>query len=559
MMPVNEIEQRLIGIDSPYEIREVIEDGVSHRIFRHAPQSLNDIFRRAVKMGGTPFATFGSERMTYGQAFEEAGRVAMVLRERFGVGSGVRVGLALDNRPEWISAFFAIISLGATAVLIAQKDPAQIHHCVLESRCLLLLVDVPTLETISPMDTAFPLIVVGLQGTKLSSSNDRFYLDQLIRETVGTCTDFGSLPSLPPNRECVIAFTSGTTGKPKGVVLTHLNIISGLMNMALGGLLAHALNGDVARRRPAGRRIPCALVHLPMSYIGGFSPLLLTLMVGGRLVILHRWDLDDVSRLIEIEQVTSLPGCDPAQLRELLQINVDAASLTSIGVSGVALHKELLHELATRWPHVVVGTGYGMTETSGSIAVIAGQALMERPQSSGRVLPTVDIRIVGDDNMSVAPGCEGEIWLRSASLMRGYCTASESPHGLIDGWFRTGDLGVLSEDRHLSIVDRLADAFTIDSTRVSALELERALVNDPRIVEAAVFKRNKQSHDSILIVVVVPRLPNLIDTASIQSTVTSISLIPASKVNVLYVSTLPRNRFGKVDRAALRLQTATDY
>jgi long-chain acyl-CoA synthetase len=262
--------------------------------------------------------------------------------------------------------------------------------------------------------------------------------------------------------------------------------------------------------------------------------------------------------------VHSLAGATPAQIRELMRHMPEEGSLTSIGIHGTALHPVLLEEIVNHWPRVTVNSGYGTTETNGSVASISGETLRRYPHCAGRVLPTIEVRIVGLDGFDVEPGEIGEVWLRGASLMHGYCTEGGSVEGLADCWFKTGDLGWLSPHRFLSIVDRVNHVIETGNRRISALELERAVTCDAGVAEAAVLceltaetSSGRQGKEGISVVVVaVPKFGATLDGEGIRRVVAERGSVAANAVMVVEAPLLPKDRSGKVNRTELRAMLA---
>ena len=586
------LESRLVAAQSPYELVTVQRDGIARHVYRHAPGTLNELYRKALQMGTATLAVFGDRRVSYEEVFSEAALFASILRKRFAVSPRVRVAIALEGRPEWLVALVAVTSVGATAVLIDVLNATAIPHSLKVARCALAVIEGSVASEIShSLDEVKHLITTGgnrfnaaFHSTQCSRWDDLLEEARIplvrhgrgikaIRElqmTFGArgAAEVSSSANAPASSaqadEAIIAFTSGTTGPPKGVVLSHEGIVTGLMNMALGGMLADAaFASDTAKKMSAKNRMPrrpCSLVLAPLSHVSGYSQLLLALILGGKLVFQKEWDVEAIGCLIDCEQVHSLLGATPAQIRELMRHKPEAGSLTSIGIHGTALHRTLLEEIVAQWPQVTVHSGYGSTETNGSIASISGETLRRYPHCAGRVLPTVEVRIVGLDGIDVELGDIGEVWLRGASLMRGYCTEGSSVEGLADGWFKTGDLGCLSPHRFLSIVDRLNHVIKTGSRRISALELERAVACDTSVAEVAVLcelmagpRGGRQGEEGISVVVVaVPKFGATLDGEEIRRVVVERGAIAESAVMVVEAPLLPRNRSGKVNRTELR-------
>jgi acyl-CoA synthetase (AMP-forming)/AMP-acid ligase II len=246
-----------------------------------------------------------------------------------------------------------------------------------------------------------------------------------------------------PTHEAVILFTSGSTGHPKAVSLSHLNVISGLMNMMLASALAALEDRD---RVPTTAKLPpCALIHTPLCYIGGLSAVLMAIMNGTRVVVTDEWNCDAACALVEAEQVTALPHLGRTQIEELLSRDRVIQRLSSIGLHGASVPRKVIEQIVASAPAVKIVAGYGMTETSGSIAVISGHALRSRPGSSGRIVPALDVRIC-TANGSVAVAEEpGELLISGVSVMRGYL---QSGRAFEVDCFNTGDIAHIAADGH---------------------------------------------------------------------------------------------------------------
>jgi long-chain acyl-CoA synthetase len=546
------LEKDLTRAGSLYELVDSTVDGIRCRVYRHGPQSLNDIFRRALAMGDAALAVFEQRRLSYREAFSEAARLAALLRHRYAIGDGKRVAIALPNSAEWIVTFIAVTSLGAAAALIDPADSDRLQHAISISGCSLLIVEPSALSAAKCVSGAASVLVTGRSPLQSDIDAKVSYQDDLMTDSTYAAPAPMSLRSLSADSEAVIAFTSGTSSRPKGVVLTHVGVITGLMNMMLGGLLANAAAPQTRQPNAAIPSAPCVMVLSPLPYIGGYAQMLLMLMVGGRVVIPCGRDLEDICRLIDVERVRSVSGVSLSQMTDLIRIKPDSGPLAYLAINGTALHTAILDDIAARWSRVVIGSGYGMTETNGSIAMTAGRMLRTHPSRSGRVLPTVEVRIVGENGLDLADGEVGEIWLRGASLMRGYCGSSRCPEGLIDGWFKTGDLGRLSTDRYLSLLDRISNTFMLGHKTTSSLEIERVVVQEEGVAEAAAWCVKGEGEIPLVKIMFVPHPGEVIEINSLRARVASALAISETRVEVFAAATLPRNQSGKVDRALLR-------
>jgi acyl-CoA synthetase (AMP-forming)/AMP-acid ligase II len=203
--------------------------------------------------------------------------------------------------------------------------------------------------------------------------------------------------AVDPDSEALVVFTSGSSGIPKGVRHSHRSLLSGLRNMMLGGALSGCTRPKVglAQSKPEP---PCALVLAPLAYIAGYSAFLMSISGGGRIVLARGEPEDRIIELLELEGAQSITGASPELLRRWVR-RPDAATrlraLRRLQLHGESLRRTLVEEIQTLLPEVQLLTGYGLTETSGSIATSAVSWVLDTPGCCGPLLPSVDLRIVG--------------------------------------------------------------------------------------------------------------------------------------------------------------------
>jgi long-chain acyl-CoA synthetase len=549
---LSELERRLIQPGSPYELRLLEVDGIEYRSYARGPETLPDIYRRALAMGDATLAISVERRLSYRDAFALAGYLGSRLRSDFAMGPGSRIGIAIHDPCDWIVAFLAVTSLGGTAVLLKRIEPQNITQCLDIAGCALLIVDSPTARSFEHLIRGVVTVVVrSEQGDFLAASESSWFHTVLLRTSDAneTSAPFAHVSS---SQDALLTFTSGTTGPPKGVISTHGAVISGMMNMIFSATLAAAGQRPVDVRGQRRRRGPCTLVLSPLYHVSGYAQLLLALFVGGKLAFVPRWECSQVIRIIDQESVRSLSGATIPQIKELLHEKDDPGPLAGVSVAGVELPRGVLEEISAKWPLVIVGTGYGLTETNGSVSAISGAALRDHPFSMGRVVPTLDIRVIGRGGAVSLPGELGEIWIRGSSMMRGYICSSAVPNGLIDGWFKTGDIGTITADRILSIAERANEIVTIEGIEIFPTAVERVALSHPSVEEAVVVGVDFGSVQKSLVVAICVKPGQQIDLGTIDANISAELLLPSGVMEIVVMREFPRNPSGKIDRAALR-------
>ena len=521
-------QERLVAPGSPFELCSLGR----RCVYRHAPRTLPELLQKIRRAATKMTLSTGDTHLTYSELSHRASAFAARLSAEWSIGPGVRLGIVIPNGLEWPVAFVAACMSGAVPVLIEPGlQRGAICQLLERTECRAVVVQSSLAEELRSFGDRTPTVLVEVVGW-----------DGQIPQPVDPA----------PENIAIIACTSGTTtGRPKAVMLDHTGVITGLYNMMLGSALASARNA-VRAPPPTPASIPTTLLSTPLSHVGGYSGFLLNCLGGGRLLIPTKWDTGEVLRAVEQEKVRSLSGATPRQVRELLRAP-DAGgrldSLRSLTFHGAAFQSGLLEEIAAVLPAATVGTGYGMTETNGSVCIAAGAELRQRPDVSGPLLPTVELALKDRSGEVVPPGREGEIWLRGAMLMRGYCTAPEPTAGtLIDGWLRTGDLGCLEESQFLRVLDRQDEFVECRGRRVPCGQIEGPIRGGLQADEVVALEVQGQ-----LVLVIVPKPGDRLESAGLEERLRCLSpVVTGGDVRIVIREEVPRTLRGKIDRRALR-------
>jgi acyl-CoA synthetase (AMP-forming)/AMP-acid ligase II len=327
-------------------------------------------------------------------------------------------------------------------------------------------------------------------------------------------------PHVAPGDPALIPYSSGTSGLPKGVVLTHANLVTAV-GQAQSGL--RITPGDVVA------------VLAPLHHVMGFVIALgCGLAAGARLKMLPRFDPSTFVRDVRDVTVLIVP---PPVLGFLVAQPEDLPAAQLIVSGGAPLGAPLQQAVAERFPHAVVGQGYGMTETTAVVA-IPDRDLGTVPGSAGRVAPDTEVRVEA-----------GELLVRGPQTMRGYL---RQPADLIDadGWVHTGDLGHVDADGNVFVVDRLKELIKVNAEQVAPAELEAVLGSHPAVAEAAVVGRPDERRGEVPIAFVVAR--EEVDGEALMAWVAE-RVAPFKRLHgVEFVERLPRTPAGKLLRRLLQ-------
>jgi len=545
-----------------FEIEEIQVNGIGCRVFRRAPTTLKAVFAGAQQFSEREFIIYNDVRMSYGEAFAKAAALAATIARQIKVKKGTRIALVMHNRPEWIIGFIAIASLGATAVLVNSRGTANELKAALDtSASELIIADEGRAHLLDAPAQRRPMIVVpSHQQTSQQDSPFNAAWLPFSRAIADWQTAPLQLAEVDPDDEAIVMFTSGTTGGAKAALLSHRNVLAGLMNiqysMAVVGTQVAAQYGiDLATLSTL--RPPAALLVFPLFHSSGcYSVLLANVLSGGKIVILPKWNAEHALDLIERERIAGFAG-SPTMWWDMLQIDRsqrDTNSIFSIGVGGQALHKKLLQEVAAAFPQAMVGVGYGMTETNGTICQLVGPALLERPSASGRILPTAEVKIMRDDGTPAAENESGEVWVRGAMVMQGYCNNPSATAQALrpDGWLQTGDLARIDSEGYLHIVDRKKHIVISGGENISCTEVEAAALEFDGVAHAAALGLADERLGERLVLVIVAQ--RAIDDDELKKYIGTRLAIYKTPRQIVRVDALPYNALGKVNRALLLQQ-----
>lgn len=462
------------------------------------------------------------EARTFAELETNAARLASALRAR-GIAAGDRVGLLMPNTIEFVEAYFGILRSGAVVVpLHVMLTPPEIGRIVADSGAKLILAAAPLLEAAEAS---------GREA--VSTDHWASFLDEgpAPVDITGGDEDLA-----------VLAYTSGTTGEPKGAMLTHRNLLANLdQQMEIGD--------DQVREEDV------LFLALPLFHIFGLNvPLGLLVRNGASGLLLERFEPIETLRLIQEHRVTVLFGAPPMYTAWIDTPGADQYDLSSVrlAISGAsALSSEALERFDNLFG-VKIYEGYGMTETAPTLTTNR-MSEVPRAGSVGRPLPGVELRLVGEDGEEVELGDPGEILVRGPNIFKGYWKREEETTACFsDGWFKTGDVAIQDEEGYLYLVDRKRDLIIVSGFNVFPSEVEAALMEDQAVAEAAVIgEPHPYTGESVKAFVVAAEGTSPTEESILAGVSTRLARFKCPS-SVEIVEELPRVITGKVLRRALR-------
>jgi long-chain acyl-CoA synthetase len=488
-MTLAEVDALLTAPGSRFEMDEVAIEGRPTRVWKNAPPSLPALVAFSRSHGDRTFTIFEDERVSYEGAFRAVAALAAELA-RLGVGKGDRVAIAMVNLPEWPVAFFAITMLGAIAVpLNAWWTGAELEYGLADSGAKLLICDAARYKRIAPHLEGAPEVLHVIVSRAEIAPDGALRLEELI----GAPAAWASLPEteLPdagvaPDDDATILYTSGTTGKPKGALGSHRNLMTNILSAGYGNARAALRRGET----PAPPEPRTALLVIPLFHTTALSAMLMgTMVIGNTLVFMRKWDALEAMTLIERERVNWTGGV-PTVAWQILEHperhRFDLSCLETISYGGAPSAPELVRRIWEEFG-ALPGNGWGMTETTATVTGHVGEDYLNRPDSCGPAVPVADLRIMsieGDRELPV--GEVGELWARGPQIVQGYWNKPEaSAETFVDGWVRTGDLARLDEEGFCYIVDRAKDIIIRGGENIYSIEVENVLYEHPAVTDAA--------------------------------------------------------------------------
>jgi long-chain acyl-CoA synthetase len=478
----------LIAPGSPFEVVDKEIRGVSIRTFAQAPPSLREVWLASAAFADRDYLVYQDERRTYAQSHLEVAAIANWLRQQ-GIEPGDRVAIAMRNYPEWMLIYWACMTQGIACVgMNAWWVEEETAYGLSDSTPKALFCDEERLARFQNIKSDFSDIKV--IGVRTKAAEDVVPYGDVIQTA-------GDLPDcvVDPDADACIFYTSGTTGKPKGAQLTHLGCVSNIMNIAFFGSAFGATMAkvnNVPMPNPEDVPILSGLVTTPLFHVTANNCLAQAATIaGGKLVHMYRWEAGEALKIIEAEGITNLTGV-PVMSRELISHpdfdRYDTSTLTSLGGGGAQLQPDLVAKIDTKVKTARPGTGYGMTETCGIITNISGDFFVDRPDSCGPAVPTLETKCVDANGNEVAQGEVGELWVKGGPVIKGYLNRPDATaESITDGWLHTGDVARLDEDGFIFIVDRVKDMVLRGGENIYCAEVESVIFKYSGVAECSVF------------------------------------------------------------------------
>jgi len=497
---VAKLKAELFGPKGKYQIVRKNVHGINLLCFAKGVQNLREFFdQKFSQYSNSTFIVFEGERYTFKEVWERVAALGYTLRRHYGIQQGDRVAICMQNCPEWCISFIAIGAIGGICVpLNSWWKGKELAYGLSDSGTKVLIADAARMAGI-----ASHLPKLGVKGIlvrplkrynsgipELRSSGILQLWAEIVRQN-----NF-SLPlpisSRGIDEDAAIMYTSGTTGHPKGVVLTNRGILDQMRMAEVADIMTKRL-------LPPAKDPPCSIVPVPLFHATASHHLFLSsICLGSKLVLMRRWDAAEALRLIECERPTRWTGV-PTMAQDLIQhpdfTKRNLSSLKQFGSGGAPTPPKQVEEMNKKFGGAAApSNGYGLTETNGAVCTNSGPAYLAKPSSTGPPFPIVEVKIVDSDSGREVPtGERGELLVKSSLVMRCYWNKPDATKKALislngdPGWFRTGDIAKVDKDGFVYILDRAKQIIIRGGENIACAEVEAALFEHECVMECAIF------------------------------------------------------------------------
>ena len=450
-------------------------EGRTEWVYADRPKNLTELLNSTVnKYGNQEALIYANARPSYKQVASSVSNVASALYYNYGIRKGDRVALMLTNGLEFTTSFFALAKIGAITVpMNTALKGEELTFQVGDSGATLLIVEPEFHELMAEVSSGTKGVKrIFVTGGEPPAGTIAF--SELLKheEHAPVKVKVDEMDS------AVIMYTSGTTGRPKGALLSHKGIIASAMNMS------QLCDLRVGRDK--------MLVVVPLFHVTGLAIALCSAIYAGiPAVLVKRFKAADSLKIIEAEKVTTMAAV-PTILWLMLNApefdQYNLSSLRSFAAGGSASPEDLLKCCAEKLPGVQLMPGYGLTEAAAMTHTTTSlDEALSKLGSVGKVMSILEAKVVDSSGRDLPPGEPGELLVRGCQVMKEYWNNPEATREtIVDGWLHTGDIAKITEEGYTYILDRVKDMIIRGGENIYSIEVENVLYRNPKVLEAAV-------------------------------------------------------------------------
>ena len=559
---INTTVAELISTNEMFAVETASIRGINYPVFKNAPQNLCEMLKRGFSShddGKAEYLVYQNERRSYEAFCTEIKKTAWHLQNTFSVRKGTSIAIAMRNYPEFLILVMAISTLGAKVVFLnAWWTTKELKYALEDSSAKLVFADGPRINSIEPLVKDLNLHMVAVRDAEAFWSTR--FSDFLKSTTPAKWPEI----NIDPDDDFSIMYSSGTTGHPKGVVLTH----RGAINAVYTWLMQTAITQKIDHMENAEKSIPIkpsVLVVTPLFHVTATHPMfLLSLAAGAKICLMHKWNAKTAVRIIRDEKVTRFLGV-PTQSADLMtaahEMSEPLDTLDFLGSGGAKRPAAQVAQLHKAFPSAQLATGWGMTETNAVGIGLIGNEYLDHPGAAGRLHPPLqEIKFLGENGEQVSAGEVGEITVKSVCNMRAYLNQPDATNDVLsDGWLKTGDLGKIDSNGIITIVDRKKNIVIRGGENIACLDVEGALHRHPCVMEACVFSLPDDRLGEIVGAGVRIQKESTVTTKELQDFLLQhIAHFKIPQHIWLQTEPLPRGATDKIDRRGMRQRCLND-
>lgn len=508
-------------------------------VYRDRPRSLYQLLIRTVERQPDQVAlVYGNRKIRYWELQRRVDRVAEHLIHSWRLKKGDRIGILLPNTPEFCELLMAAAKSGVIAVLLNTRLTAEeLSYMVEHSGCRMFFYDQMFAEKAGQLRKRFPCVRFVAVG---NASNHKDSFGESYEAVVAGNLSVTFDDSAEETDPCYIMYTSGTTGKPKGAVTCHINVIHSSINYR-----------EVCGTSGQDRTIIAVPLFHVTGLIGQFFHMML---VGGTSVLLREYSTGEFLQKAIHNQVTFMFNV-PA-IYNLLLLREEAAQLASLRLAlygGAPMSPDTITRLKTLFPRIDLRNAYGATETSSPAALMPEGWDMSKVGSVGRPVPGAECRVMGETGKECGPEEVGELWIRGAMVIPEYWENEAANRASFEqGFWKSGDMAMIDRDGYVYIMDRKKDIINRGGEKIYSVEVENVLCSHPKILEAAVVGVTDEIFGEEVKAFVVTKEAETMTPDEVREFVKLHLADYKTPRYVEFLNALPRNPGGKVLKHALR-------
>lgn len=522
----------------PFVSEEVI-NGVTMKTYSNRPKTLSETLDYSVERFPEKIAlVHGDEQVTYRELKTQVNYAAYHLRKTYGVQKGDRVALLLMNGIPFVVSVYAAMQIGAIAVPLNTKlKTRELEFMLQNSGAKVLISNLEWWDHIESIKDTIPAekIFITSEHVPQGTLPYHFLLNEMTNEVIqeDVCEADGAF----------IMYTSGTTGRPKGALITHRNIIHTCLNYTY----CYRLTSDDS-----------TVIAVPVFHITGLAAQLTTFIyLGGKIVLMPMFQPKQFLELLEQEKITHVIASPTVYVMTLMEPDYTTYDVSSIRVGafgGAPMPGETLKALKKWIPSIELHNTYGLTETTSPATIMPDEDQLRKISSVGVLSPVTEAKIVDPVTREELGSNEiGELLFKGPMVIEKYWNNTEATEKTIqEGWLSTGDLAMIDEEGFVTIMDRLKDMINRGGEKIFSVEVEDVLYSNPKILEAAIVGVADPTYGEVVKACVVLKPEQTATEEDVKKWVADRLAKYKIPTYVEFLETLPRNPNGKVIKTELR-------